>query len=335
MAFTFIVTFVVGTAVLLSLEVTTANAFPFCNKMIREFAKDGIRLFTNAEAESNPFIIQHKCITNEGRLKNFYSCESGFEALIEYLDYPEILEDYSIILNIDILRSYYGLTEDENILMCIPMTKETEDEVDVEDIEECPSGPYRVNQYTQHTLDSGKLCVTTCQIPVSIQGFSGGTRLRTTVKCCDGEPILDEVTNFYNCHIPSTSPSIASPNTSPTVDLTDTSSSTSTESQTNATHEVAATDEPASNKSAIDGPATDEPPSSDSTSDVELCSSISDPTFKRNYVAAAQSKLCKSKCKYPIGIQGQSAGFRTRKIYKCCNGQAKVVSAVYKLYNCS
>ena len=172
----------------------------------------------------------------------------------------------------------------------------------------CPRGVPSRNQYTRDSV----LCPETCGQRVSYAGFSIGTRRRTIYKCCSGEE-PEEVGRVGRRRIFSCPP-------------TEGSADEQVTEPDNLPPDVFATESP----TEPDIGSSTEPPT-------ELLVNSggcpSGPTKKTQYYRMMH--VCKSKCSFGTGIQGQRGRTRTRTIYTCCEGyKPKLLSRVLGLYLC-
>ena len=175
------------------------SALPQCNALRSELRERNVRLFTLGERETDPFLEEHKCVSpSEGEV-SYFSCKSGYKAVLRNIDDLQILDDLDIVLNINQLRLLpRSEDDDDGVLDCLaeksigtPASAD-EEEKTIQASTTPPPLPMcsdvsglHFRQFRREARP--RVCEYTCRFPVSVYGHSAGFRTRRYYRCCKGE----------------------------------------------------------------------------------------------------------------------------------------------------
>lgn len=66
-----------------------------------------------------------------------------------------------------------------------------------------------------------------------------------------------------------------------------------------------------------------------------MCSEVSGISRRTSFRPEARPRVCDFRCRFAVSVYGLHAGFRTRRLYKCCEGEAQRISTgIYATYTC-
>lgn len=315
---------------------------PLCEDLKNELRKRNAQMFVVGEQEPNPFLEEHKCVNPSGE-KSYFACKAGYKAVIKNVADLPIINDLDTIFDINQLRLLRGSEDKDSVLDCQPseaggVQNEISISTSANTLPQCDALRSELRQrsvqlFTQGEQETNPLleehkCVSQLEGVVSYFGCKPG--YEAVVKNIDDLQILNDLDIVFNIKqlrlLPQNEDDDSILDCQPQEAEDDKTSFTAASVDAKVSDKEPEEEEAAQTKVAPSAQASTTPP---------LCSDVSGGLYLRQFRRESRPRVCEHKCRFPVSVYGQRAGFRTRRYYTCCEGEAEPIgTAFYISYTC-
>ena len=286
------------------------QGLPFCMTMIRDLTMQNVQLMVEVGGSRDPLLQEHHCLTTMMKVKTFYGCQRGYQAVITRAEE---------VANLDILITANEFPENEKeefVVRCMPVEGSGET-VSAETLAPtqppaplCSSltGASSINAYEEESRP--RVVAVECQ-------FSSGlsaVRTRTLYVCSEGEAKLvgPVYSSSYICPPASTTQPATTPTLPPRIAAT-LAQATTQDLHTTADAETTTVEETTTATTVAETTTTEK-------KEDPLCSSLTSYNSLYSFSMDSRSRVCRVKCRVPF-----RGTFRPRLVYTCCSGTAETL----------